>query len=140
MKNIFVAFFLIFISTSTLAVQELELKELPALQPLNWCKGSDGVSHEQIEPCGPGTTVGTSKNTIEINEKEDLPNPTSTSAENTVVNKSATNEEIQKGGFMTLGFGVFFGMIWRMRGRSFLLGFFLGAILRILLAVFVMKY
>jgi hypothetical protein len=140
MKNIYATFFLICISASTHAVQALEGKEMPALKPLNWCKGSDGVSHGQIEPCGPGTTVGSSLSTVQYGEKQSALPPTDNPTTQVKPDRSATNEEIKKGGFLTLGFGVTFGLIWRLRGRSFMKGFFLGAILRILLAVFVMKY
>jgi hypothetical protein len=37
-------------------VQELTLREQPPLQPLHWCKYSDGHVAPQTEPCGSDTT------------------------------------------------------------------------------------
>jgi hypothetical protein len=62
-------------ATASAQVQEVELKELPPLKPLNWCTDSNGATHGQIEPCGPGTTVGSSISTAKpnISQKDPMP-------------------------------------------------------------------
>jgi uncharacterized membrane protein YphA (DoxX/SURF4 family) len=37
-------------------IPTLEVKEYPPLQPLHYCKGQDGISHGQREPCEPDQT------------------------------------------------------------------------------------
>jgi hypothetical protein len=73
MKKIVAILAFMSFSVAAVAVQDVELKETPPLKPLNWCKGEDGVSHEQIEECGPGQTVGTSMSTNEPVAAEPIP-------------------------------------------------------------------
>jgi hypothetical protein len=84
-------------------VQEIELKELPPLKPLNWCTDSNGATHGQIEPCGPGTTVGSSISTAKLNGRHDDSVPIATLKSDTAVLNNEPNSDAQNSAWRSWG-------------------------------------
>ena len=56
MKRMGVVLVFLCVIAPAYGVQEVTLKDLPPLQPLHWCKHSDGHVAAQNEPCGSDTT------------------------------------------------------------------------------------
>jgi hypothetical protein len=75
MKRICAALVGMALGLSVHAVQEVKLKDVPPLTPLNWCTDANGVTKSQIEPCGIGQTVGSSISTVQYEKKGGDPIP-----------------------------------------------------------------
>jgi hypothetical protein len=142
MKKISAILALLCMAASAHAIQNLELKEYPALKPLNSCKHSDGVTRYQIEPCGPDTTVDTR---VFVEAKQDslqkFGEPGLFTPPQMPVSKNEPTVDTQ-GGLSNswkslgkwLGFALIVGLLAKMIFKgSFLFWFFLGGILRMIL-------
>jgi hypothetical protein len=130
-------------------VQEVTLKDLPPLQPLKWCKHSDGQVIPQNEPCGSDTTEvsswtkrqpdGTMAHlTLQEAQAMDAANNPAATASTA---KDAPNADVQKaqlGDFWKhmgkwVGFAIVVGLVAKFLKQSFLLWLILGFVLRALL-------
>ena len=146
----FAAILVFMCMTASAQVAHIELKETPPLTPLNWCKHADGITRSQIEPCGPGTTVGSSINTNQPNEGAAMGNapaaqangnslaPTATpapvvAAATPAVSDKEILKQARKSWMKLLGFALIVAVIAKVIGRSFWRWFFVGIILHIVL-------
>lgn len=130
---------------SSLAVQEVTLRETPPLQPLHWCQGGDGNVNYQNEPCGAGTTEVSSighrgedgKMHMEPLEKKDAPAVAVASASAPGNPPAADSKAVMHDFWIRIakwcGFALVVGLIGAVLKRSFILWFILGFILRMLL-------
>jgi hypothetical protein len=138
-------------------VQDISLKDLPPLQPLHWCKYSDGHVAPQSEPCGTDTAEvssvmvrrpdGTATH-LSLEEKQ----PTDTaekSAARDVASKEDRNSDVKNsplGDFWKrmgkwFGFALVVGLLAKLLKQSFVLWLILGFLLRaILVALSVMAF
>ncbi|MFZ6755855.1 hypothetical protein ACO0K9_01440 [Undibacterium sp. Ji50W] len=144
MKVIAAILFFICLNASAQGVPTLELKETPPLKPLNWCKGADGKSNPQREPCAPGTE-GTSVNTIEYEKPNSGQAPVAVvpaevaAAQNTPASAPAIDTQgVSKKDFWKhigklLGFALVIGLIGKFLKKSFFFWFILGLVLRVVL-------
>ena len=134
------------------AQQEIKLTDPPPLQPLHWCKHSDGRVMEQSDACGSDTTeVSSISERQPDGHMEHLPlgstmdSTSSQPAANTPVVKPAAEEtvspeeskQIMKGARMHIlkwaGFALVVAIIAKLLKRSFILWFILGGVLRMVL-------
>jgi hypothetical protein len=136
------------VALSAQAVPTLELKELPPLKPLNWCKHADGHVRGQIEPCGPDTPAASSEDTVRdalagaaagsAVDPLGTASPKSPAASaSESAQKAESDKLLMKGArkslLKLLGFALVFGVIARLIGRSFVRWFLVGIVLHIVL-------
>lgn len=151
MKKFGAVLALLCISISAHAVQEVTLKDTPALQALNWCKQSDGSVKEQTEPCGPDTTAVSSTSertsggpaTFQPLDQKSAPTPapaneTKTDAsavkgEMSPEEKKAIMSDARKRMAKWLGFALIIAIVAKLLKRSFFLWLILGFLLRMVL-------
>ncbi|MFZ6873005.1 hypothetical protein ACO0LF_13155 [Undibacterium sp. Di27W] len=149
MKKIsaYLALLCITASAQALQVHNLELKETPPLKPLNTCKGSDGVTRSQIEPCGPGETaitgyveVGGSDSTAKPAQSNEAQVKTGESRDNaraknesSIESQSELKSNLWKRLGKWLGFALVIGLVAIFLKRSFFVWFILGLLLRMVL-------
>jgi hypothetical protein len=108
-------------ATASGQVPEIELKEHPALKPLNWCTDSNGVTRGQIEPCGPGTTVGSSISTAKPKDSKTDPMPVVAAQTDTAVSKNESNGETENSSWKQwgkwIGFVIVLGLFFKWLRR-----------------------
>jgi hypothetical protein len=130
-------------------VQELTLREAPPLQPLHWCKHSNGNVVEQIDPCGPDSMEVSSvmerksdgKMVYRPLEKDEATSSDGKSAASDSASKDDPNTEIRKsplGDFWKriaswFAFALIVGLVAQFLNRSFVLWLILGFVLRAIL-------
>jgi hypothetical protein len=134
------------------AVQDIKLTETPPLQPLRWCKHSDGQVIPQSEACGSDTTEVSSISQrqpdghVEFQplDKKDAPAADQSAASNSTAQPAAAEQmspeekkQVMKDFRMRmlkwLGFALVVAVIAKLLKRSFFLWFILGFILRMVL-------
>jgi hypothetical protein len=159
MKRISVVFAFMCVVAPAYGVQEVTLKDLPPLQPLHYCKDSNGHVAPQSEPCGSDTTEVSSV----AARKPDgtmtyLPLEKNQAVTDTTADKSPASDSASKGGqnigiknsplgdfwkrmAKWLGFAVVVGLLAKVLKQSFVLWLILGFVLRaILVALNVMAF
>jgi hypothetical protein len=127
-------------------VQEVTLKELPPLQPLHWCKHSDGHVADQVEPCASDTTEvsswterqpdGTMRHlSVEEGRALEADNKLSPSdrAAKEAQKKEAKLRDFWYHAGKWTGFAVLVGLVAKFLKQSFVLWLFLGFVLRAVL-------
>ena len=130
-------------------VQEVTLRDLPPLQPLHWCKHSDGHVAEQIEACGSDTTEvsswmkrqpdGTMAHlSLEEGKAMDAPGKAAATdsaakdAQNGAVKKPPLDDFAYHMG-KWFGFALVVGLVAKLFKKSFVLWLILGFVLRAVL-------
>jgi hypothetical protein len=155
---------LICIPLTAQAIPELELKEQPPIEPLHYCKDSEGKVKAYREECEFGTTevssirkfnadgssthleLGATMDGAASNGSEKTSGTANRTDINAIPTEDASTETteptnngegaMKKGRmFRMLGIAIAFGVIAKLIGRSFLLWFFLGAGVDFLLVV-----
>jgi hypothetical protein len=137
-------------------VQEVTLRELPPLQPLHWCKHSDGGVLPQREPCGSDTTEVSSvterrpdgtvaylplEKPATTDGKPAASESASRADQSTGVVPNPSPVEFWKRMARWLGFAAVVGLWAKLFKRSFMVGLILGFVLRaVLVALNVMAF
>lgn len=131
------------------AQQEVKLVDVPPLQPLHYCKHSDGQVAYQSEPCGSDTTEVSSVTERKSDgtvtwlplEKKEAADATEKSVAAESASKDDQHADAEKSPLSDfrkriakwLGFAVIVGLLAKLLKRSFILwsifGFFLRAVL-----------
>jgi len=158
MKRISVVFAFMCVGAPAYGVQEVTLKDLPPLEPLHYCKDSDGHVAPQSGPCGSDTTEVSS---VAVRKPDgtltflplEMKRPTDTTADKSAASDSASKEDQNidvknspLGDFWKrmgkwLGFAVVVGLLAKFLKQSFVLWLILGFFLRaILVALNVMAF
>jgi hypothetical protein len=157
MKRMSVVFAFMCVIAPAHGVQEVTLKDLPPLQPLHFCKDSDGHVAPQNGPCGSDTTEVSSTyvrkpdgtTTFLPLEKKQATDTADKSAASDSASKDDQNTDVKKsplGDFWKrmakwLGFAIAVGLLAKFLKQSFVLWLILGFVLRaILVALNVMAF
>lgn len=157
MKRMSVVFAFMCVIAPAYGVQEVTLKDLPPLQPLHFCKDSDGHVAPQNGPCGSDTTEVSSVSVRKPDgtmtflplEKKQATDTADKSAGSDSASKDDQNTDVKKsplGDFWKrmakwLGFSIAVGLLAKFLKQSFVLWLILGFVLRaILVALNVMAF
>jgi hypothetical protein len=131
-------------------VQEVTLKDLPPLQPLHYCKNSDGHVAPQSDPCGSDTTEVSSVavrkpdgtlNYLPLEKQQATDSTADTSAASDTASKDDRNTDVKNSPLADfwkriakwLGFAIVVGLVAKLLKQSFVLWLILGFVLRALL-------
>jgi len=149
MKRMGVVLVFLCVIAPAYGVQEVTLKDLPPLQPLHWCKHSDGHVAAQNEPCGSDTTEVSSTATKSPDgtlnfhplEKQQATDTADNSTASEPASKEDQHPDLKKselGDFWKrmakwLVFAIVVGLVAKLLKQSFVLWLILGFVLRALL-------
>jgi hypothetical protein len=130
-------------------VQDVTLKDLPPLQPLHWCKYSDGHVTPQNEPCGSDTTEVSSVMVrgpdgtlthLPLEEKRQTDTADKSAASDAASNEDQNSDvknsplgDFWKRMAKWFGFALVVGLLAKLLKQSFVLWVILGFLLRAIL-------
>jgi len=159
MKRLGAALVFFCLAASAYAVQEVTLKDVPPLQPIHYCKHSDGNIQPQNGPCDSGDTdVGDAKaelqpdgHTIIYHEAPQQAAPMETNRPTVFASSPILNQDDHAPkmtlleGWKHIGkwllFAIVIGVLAKFTNRSFFLWLIIGFVLRaVLVAVNVMAF
>jgi hypothetical protein len=158
MRRSFVAFAFMCVIAPAFAVQEVTLQDLPPLQPLHYCKSSDGQVAAQRDPCGSDTTEVSSVavrrpdgtlNYLPLEKQQSTDATADRSAASDSASRDVQNAGVKNsplGDFWKrmarwIGFALVVGLVAKLLKQSFVLWLVLGFVLRaILVALNVMAF